>query len=70
MLAGGISCLAGIFITFLTYSSAMSSGGTYIVTWGAILFGAIGFFSGLSEKGKYKRMLENMEKNEIPGIEK
>lgn len=70
MLAGGISCLAGTFITFLTYSSAMSSGGTYIVAWGAVVFGAIGFFSGLSEKGKYKRMLHNIEKNENSAIEK
>lgn len=70
MLAGGISCLAGTFITFLTYSSAMSSGGTYIVAWGAVVFGAIGFFSGLAEKGKYKRMLHNIEKNENSAIEK
>ena len=47
MLVGGLFCLGGILITALTYSSASQGGGTYVVTWGAILFGAIQFFRGL-----------------------
>jgi hypothetical protein len=64
MLVGGATCVIGIFITLWTYSSAMSSGGTYVVAWGAIIFGGIRFFSGMTEKGKFKRILENIESKE------
>lgn len=45
MWIGAVICLAGILITALTYSSA-SGGGTYVVAWGAIIFGAVRFFKG------------------------
>lgn len=50
MLHGALWCFGGILVTVLSYASAASSpfGGTYIVAWGAILFGAVRFFQGLS----------------------
>lgn len=42
MLRGGIVCIVGIGVTVATYSVA-SNGGTYVVAWGAMIFGAIEF---------------------------
>ncbi|MPM24412.1 hypothetical protein SDC9_70894 [bioreactor metagenome] len=47
MLFGALWCIGGIVITAATYSAA-SGGGTYVVAWGAIIFGAIQFFKGLA----------------------
>jgi len=46
MIYGALWCGGGILITALTYTMAIG-GGTYIIAWGAILFGAIQFFKGL-----------------------
>jgi hypothetical protein len=46
-LYGGLWCVGGIIVTAVTYSAA-SGGGSYVVAWGAILFGAIQFFRGLT----------------------
>lgn len=43
---GALWCVGGIIVTAVTYSNA-SGGGTYVVTWGAIIFGAVQFFKGL-----------------------
>jgi hypothetical protein len=49
MVIGGLVCVVGIIITVATYSAATSDGhgGTYVVTWGAILFGGIQFCRGI-----------------------
>jgi hypothetical protein len=59
MLIGGLICGAGIVITVLTISAAQN-GGSYVVAWGAIIFGAIRLFKGMSNKDKYKTILENI----------
>lgn len=64
MLVGGASFIIGTLVTIFTYTSAISTGGYYVVAWGAIIFGAIQFFTGLSGKGKYTQVLANIEKNE------
>lgn len=46
MFWGAVWCIGGILVTAATYSAA-SDGGTYVIAWGAIVFGAIQFFSGL-----------------------
>ncbi len=46
MVFGALWCIGGIVVTVVTYSAA-ASGGTYVVAWGAIVFGAIQFFRGL-----------------------
>ncbi len=46
MIVGGLWCAGGIAVTAATYSAA-EGGGTYVVAWGAIVFGAIEFFRGL-----------------------
>ncbi|MBI3737832.1 MAG: hypothetical protein HY258_02170 [Chloroflexi bacterium] len=46
MLIGGAFFVVGTIVTIGTYSSA-SSGGTYYICWGAIIFGAIQFLQGL-----------------------
>lgn len=47
MLYGALWCIGGIVVTAVTYSSA-SGGGRYVVAWGAIIFGAVQFFRGVS----------------------
>ena len=49
MLYGGLWCGGGLIVTLATYSAASSGGGSYVVAWGAIIFGAIQFFRGLSQ---------------------
>lgn len=49
MLYGALWCIGGLVVTALTYSAA-SDGGTYVVAWGAVLFGAIQFFKGVWQK--------------------
>jgi hypothetical protein len=43
---GGAWCAGGIAVTAYTYSAA-SGGGTYVVAWGAIIFGGWQFVKGL-----------------------
>lgn len=47
MVVGGLWCAGGLAVTILTMQAA-AGGGTYVVAWGAILFGAIQFFRGLA----------------------
>jgi len=47
MVVGGLWCAGGLAVTFFTFQAA-AGGGTYVVAWGAILFGAIQFFRGLA----------------------
>ena len=46
---GALWFTGGIILTTVTYLSAIHApnGGTYIIAWGAILFGAVRFFQGL-----------------------
>jgi hypothetical protein len=46
LLVGAAWCVGGIVVTALTYQMA-SGGGTFIVAWGAVLFGGIQFLRGL-----------------------
>lgn len=54
MIRGGIAFAAGTVITIGTYSAA-SGGGTYVVAWGAIAYGAIQFFRGVSQRSRARR---------------
>lgn len=47
MLVGGIWLVLGIVVTAGTYAAASNGGGTYVVTWGAIVFGGIQFLKGV-----------------------
>lgn len=60
ILYGGIICLVGLVVTIWTYTSTLN-GGTYFVAWGAIIFGAIRFFRGGSDKEKYRTVLANIQ---------
>jgi hypothetical protein len=57
---GGLTSLGGLLITYFTYTEA-ANGGTYVIAWGAILFGAIKFFRGLSNADKNRMILRNIE---------
>lgn len=46
MVVGALWCVGGTVVTVATYLSA-AGGGTYVVAWGAILFGGIQFVRGL-----------------------
>jgi hypothetical protein len=51
---GILWAVGGAVITAATYRRASSQGGTYFVTWGAIVFGIYDFFKGLFGWLKYK----------------
>ena len=46
MAVGALWCIGGLVVTAATYSSAASSGGSYIVAWGPVLFGGWQFLKG------------------------
>lgn len=48
MWVGGAWCAGGIAVTAYTYTAA-SGGGTYVVAWGAIIFGGFQFLKGLAK---------------------
>ena len=50
MLYGGLWFIGGSVVTAVTYGAA-SGGCSYVVAWGAILFGAIQFIKGLVNSG-------------------
>jgi hypothetical protein len=48
MLYGALWCIGGIAVTALSYQAAANAGGgSYVLAWGAILFGGIQFVRGL-----------------------
>ena len=49
MTYGALWCIGGGIVTCLSYSAVANAGGTYIITWGAIIFGAIQFLQGVSQ---------------------
>lgn len=51
MLFGALWCVGGTAVTVFTYAAA-SGGGRYVVTYGAIIWGAIQFFKGYSAKSQ------------------
>jgi hypothetical protein len=53
MLYGFLWAAGGITVTVLTLALS-ANGGTYIVAWGAIIFGIVDFFRGLFGWLKYK----------------
>lgn len=53
MVSGVLWAGGGIIITLVTYSAA-SGGGSYVITWGAVLFGIYDFLRGLFGWLKYK----------------
>jgi hypothetical protein len=53
MLYGILWAVGGIIVTAITYNTA-SPGGTYIIAWGAILFGIVDFLRGLIGWLKYQ----------------
>ena len=53
MLYGAAWAFGGIMVTAFSYQAAAGAGGgTYLVAWGAILYGAIQIFRGLAESGE------------------
>ena len=52
MIYGILWAGGGTAVTVMTYSAA-SGGGTYVVAWGAIIYGIIDFFRGLFGWMKY-----------------
>jgi hypothetical protein len=53
MFYGAFWCAGGIAVTVVTYQFAAGvGGGTFIIAWGAVLFGAIQFVRGLAQLGR------------------
>jgi hypothetical protein len=49
ILYGSLWCGGGLIVTMVTYGMA-TGGGSYMVAWGAIIFGAIQLFRGLANQ--------------------
>jgi hypothetical protein len=49
MLFGVLWCVGGIAATAFSYSTS-KSGGFYVVTWGAVVGGALQFFRGVQQR--------------------
>ena len=49
MLHGALWCIGGVVVTAVTYQAVAGAGGTYIIAFGPIIFGAIQFFRGLAQ---------------------
>lgn len=54
MLYGLLWCIGGAIVTAATYQMAANSpnGGSYVVTWGAIVFGGIQFLRGAAQAAR------------------
>ena len=52
MIFGSLWLIGGCVVTAVTFAIASGGGGSYIIAWGAIVFGAIQFFRGLSQYSK------------------
>jgi hypothetical protein len=48
LVIGALLLGLGLIVTLATYSSASQSGGTYVVAYGPMIFGAIRIFRGLA----------------------
>jgi len=60
MLTGGLVFFIGVFVTLATLNNAIN-GGSYIIAWGAILFGGFRFYNGAKNKSRFSKILENIE---------
>lgn len=51
LIIGGIFCVVGTVVTVGSYAAASGSaeGGSYVIAWGAILFGGIQALRGVGE---------------------
>jgi hypothetical protein len=59
MLIGGLVCVVGIVITLGTLASASGpAGGSYVIAWGAIVWGAIQFFRGMGQASQADQLPE------------
>jgi hypothetical protein len=60
MITGGLVFIIGVFVTFATLNNA-TNGGSYVIAWGAILFGAIRCYNGAKNKSRFSKILQNIE---------
>jgi len=54
IIRGLVWTILGIVITWITYDIASEQGGTYLICWGAVIFGIIDLLAGLFGWVKYK----------------
>jgi hypothetical protein len=57
----GIILGIGIAVTIITFLLAEQRGGTYIVAWGAVLFGGIRFFRAFDTRARCRSILRNID---------
>lgn len=50
MMIGGLICIVGLLVTVGSLAAAQGNGGgSYVIAWGAIVFGAIQLFRGIAQ---------------------
>jgi hypothetical protein len=45
---GGLWCGGGLLVTLISYAAVSQGGGSYLVCWGAVIFGALQLFKGIN----------------------
>jgi len=59
----GLICGLGLAVSLFTYLSA-TNGGTYVVAWGAVVFGGIRFLQAWNQKTKFQKIVAIIEKEQ------
>ncbi|MEO5564425.1 MAG: hypothetical protein ABIR18_13345 [Chitinophagaceae bacterium] len=67
MMKNGAIAVIGLIITGVTLKMA-ENGGSYVVAWGAIIFGAIGFFRAVNTRDKIKSALKAIPESKQQSI--
>ena len=49
IVVGACWCIGGLVVTAVSYNAGKNTGGTYIVAWGAVVFGGYQFLKGLGQ---------------------
>lgn len=55
---GAAWCFGGLAISIFTYTMAMERGGSYFMTWGAVVFGGVQMIRGLINLGSISKEID------------
>ena len=58
---GACFCIGGIILTIVTFSAATTSGGTFLICWGPVIFGGIRWNKGITQKRKCEEVLAQID---------
>ena len=65
---GALWCVGGLLVTGISYAAVSEGGGSYMMCWGAVIFGGIQFFRGLAASGGANKELADATQPEIGAV--